>query len=98
MLASNKTGFRELSAITHANIQDFELAHPIIHTIYILWEHVKGLVLQNHSHRIYMTLCSNSRITKRNFSEGPISVVYQKSEALNQANNSLKRLFARKAV
>lgn len=54
---------------------------PLQHLpIYDLPECVKGLVLQNHSSRIFMTL-ANSRIPERSLSEGPGSMVYQNPTA-----------------
>ena len=54
-----------------AHTQDFELAHPNSYLIYDLLEHVKKLVLWNHSHRNSMTT-GNSRRYQRNLSGGPI--------------------------
>lgn len=47
---------------------------------------VKGLVLWDHSHSIYRTQGS-SRIPERSLDEGPVLMVCQKSQALNQTNN-----------
>ena len=42
-----------------------------------------------HNHKITLTL-DNSRMTKKNLSDGPIFMVFQKSQNLNQTNDSLK--------
>ena len=71
------------SAITQAHIQGFELAFPIND----LMKHMKELVLWNHSCRISMTPDS-SRLSERSSAEGPVMIMYQKPEDLNQTNNS----------
>ena len=58
------------------------MAHPNIHLICDLLEHVKGLVLQTQSCRI-STAQGNSRIAKRSSNEGPEARVWQKPEVLN---------------
>ena len=64
------------------------MALPDIYLVYDLLECLKGLDLMNHSHRISMTQ-SNSKISKRRFSEGLILMVYQKPEAWTLTNNTL---------
>ena len=61
------------SATTQAQIQDLDLAHPKAYPIYELLEPVKGWALQNHGHRVSMTL-GNSRMS---ISEGPVSMVVE---------------------
>lgn len=63
-------------------IQGSELAYPNIYSTYDLLEHVKGLVMQNHSLRISMTQGS-SRTSERSFREGPVLMAKQKPETLN---------------
>lgn len=63
--------------------------------IYPIFDMQKGLVLQNHKHRIFMTW-GNRRISNRSFSECPILIIYQKPEGLNQTNISLKWTFVSK--
>ena len=72
-----------------AHIQGFELVYPNIYSIYDLLECVKGPVLRSHSHRISMTQ-GNSQVSKRSLGEGPVLMVYQKPETLNQTNDSLQ--------
>lgn len=66
---------------TQANIQGFVLTHLNISLTYDLLKHVKGLDLQNDSHRISLTW-GHSRILKSSFGDSPVLRVYQKSEAL----------------
>ena len=56
-------------------------------------EYIKGLVLWNRSHRTSMTQ-GNSRISERSFGEGPVMMVGQSPEALNQASDSLQGALA----
>ena len=65
------------------------LAHPNIYSTFDLHEKAKGLVLKTHSDRISLTQ-GNSRISERSFGEGPVLMVNQKPEALNQNNSSLQ--------
>ena len=58
------------------------MAHPIVHSMCDLLEHVKGLILQTQSYRISTTQ-DNSRIAKRSSNEGPEARVWQKPEVLN---------------
>lgn len=57
--------------MTQAQIQDFELVHPIIYSIYELLDHVLVVALQNQSGRITLTL-GTSRTSNRSLSEGPV--------------------------
>lgn len=82
---------------TRAHIQSFELAHSNIFPLYDLPYHVQEPVHGNRSCRIFMTR-DNSRISKRSLCEGTVLTVYQKSEALNQANNSVQSTFSSKDV
>ena len=50
---------------------------------------MKRLVPWNHSHRNSVTT-GNSRGSQRKLSEGPVLMVHQKPEALNQTNNSVQ--------
>lgn len=77
------------SVTTQAHILGLELAHPNIYTIYDLLESVKGLVLQNGSHRVFMTWGSNT-IFKRSFHESPVMVVCHRAEVLKQTDDSLQ--------
>ena len=61
-------------AITQAQIQGFELAHPNIYSIYELLECVKRPAPQIQSCRISMTQVRN-RISKRTPSEHPVLMV-----------------------
>jgi hypothetical protein len=69
-------GAEELAnpAITQAQIQSFELAHPNIYSIYELLEHMKVLVLQIQNCRISMTR-NNNRLSQRSPSEAPVLIV-----------------------
>lgn len=59
-----------------------------MHPIYSLLEHGKGLVLQNHSLRVSMTL-GNSRTSKRGFSESPALMLYQEPKIWNLTSHTL---------
>ena len=63
------------------------MALPNIYPIFDLLERVKGLALQDHSYRIFMTW-GNSRLSERRFSEGLSLMLYQKPEALNLTSNT----------
>lgn len=60
----------------------YELAHPNIHPIYNLLELLNGPVLQSQRFKISMTQ-HNNRIFKRSSTEGPVSIVQQRTEAWN---------------
>jgi hypothetical protein len=51
------------------------LAHPDIHPIYELLEHVKDLVLQNQSCRISIMTQGNNGIPEKGPSEDPVLIV-----------------------
>ncbi|KAL6063760.1 hypothetical protein STEG23_011750 [Scotinomys teguina] len=58
--------FHEVPFINYQSYFDFKLALPNSYPIDDLLEHMKGLVLQNHSHRSSMTR-GNSRISGKRF-------------------------------
>lgn len=66
--------------MTQAQIQDFELVHPIIYSIYELLDHMLVVALQNQSSRITVTL-GTSRMSNRSLCEGPVLISWQKLEA-----------------
>jgi hypothetical protein len=84
-----RTGSLFNSATTQAKIQGFEYAHPNTYLKYKLLERMKGVVPQNQCFRISMTQ-GNNKISERNPGENSVSIVYQKSEASNQTNDSLQ--------
>lgn len=57
----------------------------------------EGLLLRNHSGRISMTQ-GNGRISERIPGEGPVLIIEQKPEALNQSDDSLQWTFVSEAV
>ena len=66
--------------MTQAQIQDFELVHPIIYSIYELLDHIQVVALQNQSGRITVTL-GTSRMSNKSLSEGPVLISWHKLEA-----------------
>ena len=62
------------SALSQAQIQGFELAHPNIYPIYDLLEHVKGPVLKIQSCKISTTQCIN-RPSEMSVHEDPVLIV-----------------------
>ena len=73
-------------AITEAQNQGFEVAHPYTYPICGLLEHEKGMAPQIQSCRISMTQ-GNNRISERSPIEGPRLILYQKLE-VNLTNDS----------
>ena len=71
------------------------MAHPNLYPICDLLEHVKGLVLWNNTLEI-ATTGGNLMIFERSCSESSMMMMYQKPEALNQANDLLQRIFSSK--
>lgn len=75
------------SAISQAQKQGFELAHPQIYIIYELFEFMKGPVLLTQNGKISM---SDNRITGRSLREDPPLMMLQKPEILSHTNDSLQ--------
>jgi hypothetical protein len=95
-----RAGGQTNSAITQAQVYDFELSHPNIFPIYDLLEYVKGLGLQIQSCRFSMTKGNNSISEKSLVLK--LRIRYWKcgrsQRPWNQINDSLQWTFAREAV
>lgn len=84
------------STATQVHTQGFELAHP---SIYSILEYMKGLVLQNHDHMIFMTGVTLEY--PGSFHGSLVLMVYRRSEDLNLTNKMLyngKEMFGQKGI
>ena len=71
------------------NYQGYELAHPNIHPICDLLEHVKGLVPADPKlHDVHNTGQQQDNLEE--FQEGPALTMQEKPEASNQTNGYLQ--------